>query len=179
MKLQSNPLLIETLLKPYRQTLGNDFTAYRNHCCRVYNFCLAISGKGVEEEEKIAIAAVFHDIGIWTHKTFDYLESSRRLVRSYLERSGKSAWSDEIEAMIEEHHKITSYKANPAWLVEAFRKADLVDISCGFIRFRLDSAFVREVLDEFPNTGFHKTLIRLTKLRFRSHPFDPLPMMKW
>lgn len=179
MKLQSDLPLIDTLLKPYRQTLGDDFEAYRNHCCRVYNFCLALSGNGAEKEEKIAITAVFHDLGIWTHKSFDYLEPSRRLARSYLDRNGKSAWTNEVEAMIEEHHKITSYKSNNAWLVEAFRKADLVDISCGLVRFRLNKAFVREVLDKFPNAGFHKTLLKLTKVRFKSHPTNPLPMIKW
>ena len=174
-----SPSLVHDLFEPYRQTLGSDFDGYRNHCFRVFNFCLALSGNRPDDEEKIAIAAVFHDLGIWTDKTFDYIPHSRRLVRRYLEENGCSRWIDEVDTMIAQHHKLTTFKANPAWLVEPFRKADLTDLSGGLIRFRLDDGFVSDVLDEFPNAGFHKTLVRLSLQRMRSHPFNPLPMMKW
>jgi len=175
---QSQPLISE-LFEPYRQALGPDFEGYRNHCFRVFNFCLAFSGGRKEDEEKIVVATVFHDLGIWTDRTFDYLPHSRRLARTYLEKNGRNAWIDEIDAMIEQHHKITAYVARQEWLVEAFRKADLVDLSGGLIRFRLDDEFVRDVLDEFPNAGFHKALLRLSLQRMKSHPFNPLPMMRW
>jgi len=41
----------------------------------VVNLCLAILGDSRVELEKIAVAAVFHDLGIWTNKTFDYIFS--------------------------------------------------------------------------------------------------------
>ncbi|NTU67399.1 MAG: HD domain-containing protein [Chlorobiaceae bacterium] len=173
------PPLIDALFEPYRQTLGSDFDGYRNHSIRVFNFCRALSGNHPDDEGKIALAAVFHDLGIWTDMTFDYLPHSRRLARAWLEKNGRDAWIDEIDRIIEQHHKITAFNANPAWLVEPFRKADLVDLSGGLVRFRLDDEFVREVLEEFPNAGFHKTLLRLSIQRMKSHPCNPLPMMKW
>ena len=80
--------------------------------------------------------------------------------------------------MIEQHHKLRTYKANPGWLVEPFRKADWVDVSRGRLSFGLPAAFVAETLSTFANAGFHKRLVALTKQRLKTHPFSPLPMMR-
>lgn len=80
--------------------------------------------------------------------------------------------------MIEHHHKIIKYKANPDWLVEPFRKADWIDVSKGQLSFGLPPTFVKEVLSIFPNAGFHKRLVTFTKQRIKTHPFNPLPMMR-
>ena len=172
--------LLDEVLEEYRQPLGPDYNAYRNHCMRVFNFCLALAGdKAVAAENKIAIAAAFHDLGIWTEKTFDYLPSSQLLAQRYLEKSFKASWCKEIEAMIGEHHKLTRYRANPQWLVEVFRKADRIDLSGGLLRYRLKDDFVSDVLDAFPNAGFHALLAQLMLKRLKSHPLSPLPMVKW
>jgi hypothetical protein len=171
--------LIDELLAEYQTVLGIDYDAYRNHCMRLFNFCSALASKSEPVEDKMAIAAVFHDLGIWTEKSFDYLLPSQLLARRYLEKNFKASWIKEIESMIGEHHKITRYQENPSWLVEPFRKADWIDISGGLLRFRLSDDFVSDVLDAFPNAGFHAMLGRLTLGRLKTHPFSPLPMMKW
>ena len=170
---------VDELLEPFRQAIGPDFDAYRNHCRRVYLICIAFAG-GEDEavRRKAAIASVFHDLGIWTAGTFDYIKPSRLLAKSHLETIGKPEWVDEIQAMIEQHHKLTSCRTNPSWLVEPFRKADWIDVSRGMLRFRLDDVYVVDVLDAFPNKGFHRALLRLTIERMKSHPFDPLPMFR-
>ncbi len=171
---------LDELLEGYRLVLGTDYDAYRNHCLRLFNFCVALAGdEKAAEHNKIAIAAVFHDLGIWTEKTLDYLAPSQLLAQRYLEKNFKASWCKEIDAMIGEHHKITRYRLNPSWLVEAFRKADLIDLSGGLIRFRLPDDFVSDVLDAYPNAGFHKMLSRLAIKRLKTKPFSPLPMMKW
>ncbi len=171
--------LLDELLEGYRQPLADDYDAYRNHCMRVFNFCTALAGESGATENKIIIAAVFHDLGIWTEKTFDYLQPSQLLARRYLEESFNASWCKEIEAMIGEHHKLTRYQANPSWLVEAFRKADRIDLSGGLLRYRLKDDFVSDVLDAFPNAGFHALLAQLMLKRLKSHPLSPLPMVKW
>ena len=171
--------LLDELLAGYKPQLALDYDAYRNHCMRLFNFCMALAGDDKAAEDKIAIAAVFHDLGIWTENTLDYLAPSQLLAQRYLEKSFKASWCKEIDAMISEHHKITRYKENPAWLVEAFRKADLIDLSGGLIRFRLPDDFVSDVLDAYPNAGFHKILARLAIKRLKTNPLSPLPMMKW
>jgi len=175
------PVIVEKLLDPYRRELGADFEGYRNHCLRVFLFCEAFCacGSAPEQEEKIAVAAAFHDLGIWTANTFDYLPHSVELAKRHLETTGRQEWSGEITAMIEEHHKLTPWRSNGTWLVEEFRRADLVDLSVGIVRFGLDGALVGKVIEDYPNTGFHRTLFRLGLRRLRTHPFDPLPMMRW
>lgn len=170
--------LLDELLQHHASALGNDFTAYRNHTYRVINFCSALATADPVALEKMAIAAAFHDLGIWTDKTFDYLPPSERLARAYLARKGKLEWAPEINGMIREHHKITRYQPNPNWLVEAFRRADLVDVSLGIITFGLPRKFVREVMGTFPNAGFHKRLAQLAFRRLLSHPLSPLPMYR-
>jgi hypothetical protein len=49
-----------------------------------------------EQLEKVAVAAAFHDLGIWTDGTFDYLPPSIRLAREWLGQSGKAEWEPEI-----------------------------------------------------------------------------------
>ncbi len=175
--LSESPLLDELFL-PYKSVLAGDYDGYRNHAMRVLNFCRALAGEGEGVEDKIVIAAVFHDLGIWTERSFDYLHPSQLLARNYLDRAGKASWSEEIEAMIAEHHKLTRYKEHPTWLVEAFRKADWIDITGGLLRYRLEDDFVTDVLEAFPNAGFHRNLLALFRQRLKSHPFSPLPMMK-
>lgn len=171
--------LLDELLERYRGALGADFTAYRNHCSRLVNFCAALSSGEAEALRKIAIAAAFHDLGIWTDRTFDYLPPSERLAEAYLRGEGKAEWTGEVTAMIGQHHKVTPYRRAPAALVEAFRKADMVDVSVGLVRYGLAKAFVTEVLAAFPNAGFHKRLVQLFGQRMLTKPWSPMPMMKW
>lgn len=169
---------LDAVLQAHASALGRDFTAYRNHAYRVVNFCVAFSSSNAEPLEKAAIAAAFHDLGIWTAGTFDYLEPSMRLATAHLVRAGRSAWVEEIEAMILEHHKVRRCRADPGWLVEPFRKADWVDVSRGFVRFGLPRALVADAYATWPGAGFHTRLVQLSLRRLRTHPLSPLPMMR-
>ena len=120
-----------------------------------------------------------HDIGVWTHRTLDYLEPSRALATEHLENIGKPGWIDEIGAMVVEHHKLRSAGASTGPLVEPFRKADWIDVSLGLLKFGLPSAFVSEVRRIFPNAGFHKLLMRAAGRQLRTDPLHPMPMMRF
>jgi hypothetical protein len=127
--------------------------------------------------EKVAVAAALHDIGIWTAGTFDYLEPSVRVADAYLARTGRARWAAEVDEMIREHHKLLPYRAHDDWLVEAFRRADLVDVSRIFT-FGLPRTFLRAVFSTWPSLGFHRFLVKLTLRRWRGHPLSPLPMVR-
>ena len=131
---------IEEVLHDHASELGHDFIAYRNHAYRVVNLCAAIV-KDRADLEKIAVAAVFHDLGIWTNKTFDYIAPSVALAREYLAAHGRAAWIPEIERMIADHHKITPSHANHDSLVEPFRRADWIDVTRGLRTFGLPRPF--------------------------------------
>ena len=166
---------VDDVLNDHATALRADFIGYRNHVYRVVNLCVAIAGRN--ELEKIAVAAVFHDLGIWTSRTFDYIAPSIGLAHEYLLGHAREDWSAEIEAMISDHHKITTSK-DPKSLVEAFRRADWIDVTRGLRGFGVPRPFVARVFATWPDAGFHWRLVTLTLDRFRHHPLTPLPMVK-
>ena len=168
---------IDEVLDDHVSELGRDFIAYRNHAYRVVNLCAAIVGDRVDLE-KIAVAAVFHDLGIWTNKTFDYIAPSIALAHDYLVARAREGWTAEIEEMIADHHKITPSTADPDSLIEAFRRADWIDVTRGLRRFGIPRPFVARLFATWPSAGFHWRLVTLTLDRFRSHPLTPLPMVR-
>lgn len=180
--LTSLPLLDE-VLSHYAAQLGADFEAYRNHAYRVANLCWVLAGpKGRASDDEtlrtISLAAAFHDLGIWTDGTFDYLAPSRRLANEWLASRERTESADMIGAMICQHHKLTPWRGNDSPLVESFRRADLVDVSRGLFRSGLSREMLRDVDAGFPNAGFHRLLLKLSFNQFRRHPLNPLPMMR-
>ncbi|MEN9848538.1 MAG: hypothetical protein RL368_1278 [Pseudomonadota bacterium] len=172
-------LLLEEILNPWEQVIGDDFLGYKNHVYRMIHFCFALHACDVEARQKIIIAACFHDVGIWTEKTVDYLPPSIHYAKDYLTEQGLEAWIPEVELMIEMHHKMRVYH-NPAYpLVEIFRQGDLIDFSLGFVKQGLSQELIDRVKVQFPNAGFHKRLLQLAIGWFSKHPFSPPPFMKW
>lgn len=168
---------IDNILAGYRSAIGTEYQGYRNHVCRMVSFCLALSDLGEDATNKLIIAGCFHDIGIWTGPTFDYLPPSIVAAEQYLKETGFQAWIPEISEMIDQHHKLTAYKN--AELVEVFRKGDLVDFSLGSIKSGLSSDFVRDVRKRFPNEGFHWMLAKRAAKWVCRHPLNPLPVLKF
>lgn len=170
---------LDDILARHAEEIGADLEGYRNHAYRVANLCLAHGTGGGDTIEKTAIAAACHDLGIWTNRTFDYLEPSVALAMHYLDEAGRGAWSSEIAAMIREHHKITAYTDNRSWLVEAFRRADWTDVTFGVLAFGLPRALIREIQATWPDAGFHRLLVRLELRHLARHPLNPLPVLRW
>ena len=169
---------IDRVLDAHAAALGGDFTAYRNHCYRVANLCAALQPDEAAME-KIALAAAFHDLGIWTAQTFDYLAPSVDLACRHLGCNGHAGWESQVADMIREHHRIRPFRGAGAELVEPFRRADLIDVSRGIFRFGLPRAQVREIFARWPNAGFHKRLVQLTLREIRRHPLRPIPVLRW
>ena len=167
---------IDDVLDDHATVLGDDFVGYRNHVYRVVNLCVAIAGRS--ELEKIAVAAAFHDLGIWTNGTFDYIAPSVALAHDYLVARARSDWAVEIERMIANHHKITASTAHSDSLIDAFRRADWIDVTRGLRRFGIPRPFVARLFATWPSAGFHWRLVTLTLDRLRSHPLTPLPMVR-
>ncbi len=170
---------IEEILDTFGTDLGRDKAAYRGHVYRVFHFCRALGGVGDRCDDTIALAAGFHDLGIWSDRTVDYLAPSARRLRAHIEQSGRSAVADELVRMVELHHKLTPCRGEGDMLVEAFRRADLADLSFGFVRFGLPRAYVREIQAAFPSVGFQLRVVQMVGGWALRHPLGPLPMMRW
>ena len=144
--------LIDELLDARRSVFGGtdaeaEFIGYRNHAYHILNFARQWVDPSPEREEKIAIAAVFHDIAAWPNENLDYLGPSADQADEYLDQIGRSAWKPEMRLMIEYHHKITAYKGQSREWVEPIRRADWCDVSFATMRFGLPKGFVDEVRD--------------------------------
>jgi len=170
---------LDSVLAAHAPLLGRDLDGYRNHTYRVFNLCVALHGGAECDLEKIAVAAAFHDLGIWTAATFDYLVPSVRLAKAHLGRTPHAEWIPDVTEMILQHHKIFPTAAGRDSLVEIFRRADWIDVSRGMLRFGVARAFVRELYSIWPGSGFHQRLVQLSWQRWRTHPLSPLPMVRW
>ena len=181
MEIQTDIPLLNEILDPWKAVIGNDFQGYKNHIIRMLNFCFYLADPTEEERRKLIIAAAHHDIGIWSGPeiTADYLPPSLIESRKYLEKNGLSDWTEEIDLIIDQHHKIRQFKSDKYRLVELFRRADLVDFSLGLFKKGVPKSFVVQVRETIPNAGFHKLLLKLTWMQLEKNPFNPAPMMKW
>ena len=172
----SNDLLDKLLLR-FKPRLANDYEKYRNHVYRVFLNCTTLDTESANEE-KYAIAAVFHDIGIWTNNTFDYLDPSIAELKEYLYEINKNEWLSEISSMIYWHHKVKAYVGEYSATVEVFRKADWVDVSLGLLKFGIESKKISAIKRSFPNAGFHFFLLKQTGKYWIKHPLNPIPVLK-
>jgi hypothetical protein len=180
--------IIERLFLPWRLSLGGAYDPYKGHVYRVLNYTCALLessdvelddyGSTKEIQERVAIAAAFHDVSVWLDSTFDYLGPSKERANTWLDEKGKSSWKPEIGLMIDMHHKQTVYKGEHYRLVEAFRRADLIDLTMGLQKSGLKSDFITEVHYAFPYKGFHWLLVKGVGSWVLRHPLKPLPMMR-
>jgi hypothetical protein len=171
-----NPI-IDAVLAANKRVIGPDLARYRNHVYRVFQNCLLLDPDAANAD-KYAIAAVFHDIGIWTDHTFDYLGPSIVQARNYLVATSQQDRTAEISLMIGWHHKISRYEGDFQETVETFRKADWMDVSKGLVTFGASRAEARKIRNALPNLGFHFFLLRQTGKNFLRHPLNPIPMFR-
>ncbi len=172
-----HPVITE-ILDARRALLGRARPAYEGHVYRVFNFCRALHRGGAEADEAIAVASAFHDLAVFPDGSLDYLAPSIAMMREWTGAAGRSGLDAEVALMIDMHHKLTRYRGVHEAIVDAFRKADLVDVVLGSLRFGLPAEFVREVRARFPNAGFHGTLVGVIGRWIVGHPTRPFPVFR-
>ena len=177
MKCVTQNEIIDSILNSFKNNLGKGFESYKNHVYRVYNFAIT-NITANQDIQALSIASAFHDLGIWTNNTFDYIQPSIDLAKKYcLENSITQGMTLEIVTMIEEHHKLSTVKH--ARLAELFRQADLTDLTWGLIYRGAGRKNIVKIKETFPNKGFHLNLCKLFIKNLLVNPLKPLPMYKW
>ncbi len=178
--IESSPR-IEALLAPFENNfpLQTDFKGYLHHCVRMLNVALALSEDAPNRLQKLEIALAYHDLTIFPDKTLDYLESSVVLAGQHLAAIGRQQWMQEIALMINMHHKIGAYKGRHENLVEAFRKADWLDVTFGQRRYGLPRAWIKNLHETLPLYTFPKTVFSLIPIYMFRHPRKPLPNFRF
>ncbi|MGN6151465.1 MAG: hypothetical protein ACTHOH_05565 [Lysobacteraceae bacterium] len=170
---------IDAILDDWRAAIGPAFEGYRGHVYRVFNVCLQLRACDPEERRKLAIALAFHDIGLWSAGTVDYLPPSEAQAAAWLARHDLAAWTDEITLIIGQHHRLRPWRDPATPLVEVLRRADLVDFSLGIVRAGVPRAFLRRLSATFPNAGFHRFLFGRACGWWLRHPLRPMPFLRW
>jgi hypothetical protein len=178
MKIISEHETMERLFDQWRLFLEADYLSYRNHAYRVFNMACGLADADGDSVEKLAVAAAFHDISIWQDNTFDYLGPSIRRASAYLSVSGRESWSGEIALIIQQHHKLFPWRGAIPDLVEAFRRADWLDVCLFGLPTSLPHNYLVDLLRVFPRKGFHKRLVVLALRWMRQHPLRPFPMFR-
>lgn len=169
--------LIEEILDAHAGSSRGDvagYTGYRGHVYRVFNFARVLVDDADDRDDKLAIAAAFHDVEAFAG--LDYLAPSIRVQDAWLERTGRSAWSDELAVVVAAHHRFTQYRGPYARLAEPMRRADLADVSQGLIRSGIPRDHVRAVREAIDvGQFFTRTVPRAAARNLLRHPLDPLP----
>jgi HD domain-containing protein len=171
-----HPLINEILDARRAYARGQDaaFEGYRNHAHRIYNYVRAISSLSAEDEEKIAIAAAFHDL--LAFDGLDYLEPSIEEAGKYLRETGREAWDREVAHIIAFHHRVRPYRGEFAPLVEPFRRADWNDFTMGLVRAGIPREVRRAADEEFPVSDFvPKAVTKVALSWLPRHPLRPAP----
>lgn len=171
--------LVDDILDAWRPSLGEAYQAYRNHAQRVLALTGWLGKFDADQHRSLAIAVAFHDLGIWSDGTLDYLEPSVTRANAWLAEQGESERADAVAAIIRNHHRVRGCRDEHAALTDPFRRADLADVSFGLIRAGLPRADYRALVRELPYHRFHRRLMRLFGAHIVRHPLRPAPMFKW
>jgi hypothetical protein len=175
-ELVRDPLIDEILDARRHVAKGKDaaFEGYRNHAHRIHNFVRAISSLSQEDEEKIAIAAAFHDL--FAFDGLDYLEPSIEAAASYLRDTDRRQWDREVALTIAFHHRVRPYRGEAAQLVEPFRRADWNDFTLGIVRAGIPRDVRKAASAQFPVDEFvPKAVGRIALGWVPRHPLRPAP----
>ena len=173
MKVVTAHPIIDGVLDHHLAAMGDDLGTYRNHVYRCLNYHQLLLG--APPPDTAALAWAVHDLGIWTADTFDYLSPSAALAATHATEFGITD-VDEVRSMVTQHHKL---RRTGDRMSDAFRAADLVDVSRGLLGGGIGRARVKAIVDELPYLGFHAFLARGLSRHAVSHPTRPLPMLRW
>ncbi len=175
--LDSLPVL-DDILQRHAGALGRDHQPYRHHAYRVANLYWHLLPGDEEHRYVVSVAAAFHDLGIWTAGTWDYLAPSEAQARDYLQNEGRAELIPRVVAMIENHHRLSAMESGTDPRIEAFRKADWIDVTFGLRRFGVATADFQRIVQRFPRLGFHARLLSFAVHHGMRHPLHPMPMMR-
>jgi hypothetical protein len=169
-------------LERLRAATGGADGPMERHCLRTRHIADRIAGQRgwAIDSEVLTVAAILHDIGLYPAASRGgvYTADGAALAREMLTEHGWDA--DRIErcaAAIDRHHELRSQLA-AGGEVEAMRRADLVDVSSGLIRFGVGRQWLRSLNASVPRAGLAGELAREVGRALRERPLT-MPQIFW
>ena len=161
-------------LAELRTLAGTDGGPMERHCLRVYEIAVELGRRrGAEVDREVLLCAAWlHDAGLYpgaaSHDT--YVVDGRRLAARVLDPFG---WPPERLALtgdaIERHHELRAQwrRGNE---VELMRRADLIDVSGGVVRYGLDRPWLHDLYARVSRKGMVGEIGRLVGRALRERP---------
>ncbi len=149
-------------LQKIREITGESGGAMERHGLRVFLIAdrLATARELKVDREILLIAGLLHDVGLYDEASDGgvYVTEGAEFTADLLREHG---WADDrIELCfdaIERHHELRS-QWDRGSEVELIRRADLVDLSDGLIRFGLSREWIRDLFKSVSREGTYRTI---------------------
>ncbi|HKH40696.1 MAG TPA: HD domain-containing protein [Solirubrobacterales bacterium] len=161
-------------LEKLRAITGESGGPMERHGLRVFLIAdrLATAGGAGVDREVMLIAGLLHDIGLYDEASHGgvYVREGAEFTAELLRRQG---WDEErirhcFDA-IERHHEFRSQWDRGAE-VELIRRADLIDLSAGLVRFGLSRKWLKDLFNAVPRNGTYRTIGREVGRILRHRP---------
>jgi predicted hydrolase (HD superfamily) len=147
-----------------REITGETRGPMERHGLRVFLIAdrLATAREATVDREVLLIAGLLHDIGLYDEASHGgvYVREGAEFTADLLTKQG---WDqDRIRLCfdaIERHHELRS-QWQLGTEVELIRRADLVDLTSGLVRFELSREWLRDLFRSVPRDGTYATIGR-------------------
>jgi HD superfamily phosphodiesterase len=161
-------------LHQLREATGAVDTAMERHCLRCRHIAARVAAKRrwVIDGEVLTVAALLHDIGLYPRASAGgvYTADGALLARRLLAGLGWSQERIELCARaIDRHHDVRGQLALGTE-VEALRRADLIDVSGGLVRFGIERDWLQRLFAAIPRNGLYRELARELRRAARERP---------
>jgi hypothetical protein len=171
--------LIDEVYEAHRAVLGPALEGMRNHAYRTLNLARHLAPDSPGRDERLAVAATFHDLPAFFEGDLEYLDRAADMAEAHLRAAGHDAWVPEVRLMIRHHHKVRPYRGPYAATVDAVRRADWVDVTGTALRAGFPRGYVGALGKAFPLTPLLRPGWCMIARYAVRHPRRPLPMLQW
>lgn len=162
-------------LAAVREITGTSGGPMELHGIRCFLICERLAAEaGLEvDREVLLVAGLLHDIGLYDGASRGgvYVSDGRDFAEHLL--AGRKGWSRQRQLVclraIERHHELRS-QWDAGAEVELLRRADLVEVTAGAVRFGLDRAWIRELFAAVSRRGLYPEVARLLRKALRERP---------
>jgi hypothetical protein len=161
----------QACLRALRDAAGGPGGAVELHSARVFEIAARLAGSP-PDRELLLCASLLHDVGLYpgVDGAGPYVTEGRHRAAHVL---AAFDWPSErlercLDAIELHHHWRPVWPAGAE--AELIRRADLVELSAGAIRFGLPRAWLRELAGDWPRRGFCVGLVRLLAPIAARHP---------
>jgi predicted hydrolase (HD superfamily) len=149
-------------LEKLREITGASGGPMERHGLRVFLIAdrLATARGAQVDREVLLIAGLLHDVGLYDEASHGgvYVREGAEFTADLLRKQG---WDEERVRLcfdaIERHHETRSQWDRGAE-VELIRRADLVDLTSGLVRFGLSRGWLRDLFRSVPRNGTYRMI---------------------